>query len=220
MNMAPVMDVATPEMDSIMAGRAFGNSPAKVSEYGCVVIEHMQQKGIMAVSKHFPGIGRTTIDSHIERPIADVRLPDLAAWDLVPFAAAIDQGVAGVMLSHILYPAIDARWPASLSKTIAHDLLRARMGFDGLIITDDLDMGAIVKHYDIPTVINRIMWADIDIALICHQGPAIEQAFETLLTCHAQSPCLQQGNLASLQRLMRFKQDYLVGPASDDSARE
>jgi beta-N-acetylhexosaminidase len=213
MNMAPVMDVPPPEMNSIMANRAFGDSPAKVSEYGCLVIDHMQRKGIMAIGKHFPGIGRTTIDSHIERPISDVRLPDLAAWDLVPFAAAIEQGVAGMMLSHIFYPAIDAQWPASLSKLIARDLLRDRMGFEGLIITDDLDMGAIVNHYDVPTAINRIMWADIDIALICHQSPKIEQAFESLLTFHSQSPYLQEGNLESLQRLMRFKQSYLIGSA-------
>ena len=211
MNMAPVMDVPPSEMNSIMANRAFGDSPAKVSEYGCLVIDHMQRKGIMAVSKHFPGIGRTTIDSHVERPISDVRLPDLAAWDLVPFAAAIEQGVAGMMLSHILYPAIDAQWPASLSQLIARDLLRDRMGFKGLIITDDLDMGAIVKHYDVSTAINRIMWADIDIALICHQSPKIEQAFQSLLTFHSQSPYLQEGNLESLQRLMRFKQNYLMG---------
>jgi beta-N-acetylhexosaminidase len=209
MNLAPVLDVAPRDINSVMATRAFGHDPRWVSDLGTVVIRHLQANNIMAVAKHFPGIGRIILDPHDEISELDVDAHTMQATDLLPFKAAINHNVAGIMLSHIRYPDMDARWPASLSKAIAHDLLRRQMGYEGLIMTDDLDMGAIKKHYDIETVLRQILWADIDIALICHKGPDIENAFQQIVKSFSDSNRIKEKGLESLKRIMNLKTKYL-----------
>jgi len=174
-----------------------------------VMIEHLQTENIMAVAKHFPGIGRTVLDSHFELPDLDIDLDALAAFDLLPFQTAIDRHVAGIMLSHIRYLKIDPDWPASLSTVIAEDLLRHRMGYDGVVMTDDLDMGAVQKHYDINTAIRRILLADIDMALICHAGPNIENAFKEILDVQGRSSSMKAIGTKSLERILKLKSKYL-----------
>ena len=209
MNMAPVLDVAPEGINSIMAERAFGPDPGWVSEQGRVVIEHLQAENIMAVAKHFPGIGRTVLDSHFELPDLDIDVDAMQGFDLFPFKTAISHDVAGIMLSHIRYTRIDPDWPASLSKTIADDLLRKQMGYDGVVMTDDLDMGAIAKHYDLNTAIRQILSADIDMTLICHAGPDIENAFREILDVQRRSQSLKAKGMNSLERIMRLKKKYL-----------
>ncbi len=209
MNMAPVLDIAFNGPKSIMAGRSFGNEPLWVTDLGTTVIEHLQKNGIMSVAKHFPGIGRTTLDSHLDRPDLDINLNTLKTTDLLPFEAAIQSKVAGIMLAHIRYQKLDAQWPASLSPFIAGDLLRNRMGFDGIVLTDDLDMGAIKKHYDIKSAIHQILLADIDIALICHSRPDIENAFNEILNSQANSQTLKTKGGESVRRILALKRKYL-----------
>jgi beta-N-acetylhexosaminidase len=129
--------------------------------------------------------------------------------DLIPFKAGIQQGVSGVMLSHIFYKSLDPQWPASLSDKIAKVLLREQMGFDGIVLTDDLDMGAIVQHYDIQTVIHRIFAAEIDLALICHKGPNIEIAYKEFLQGIRDSVDLKAKGIESVNRIMNLKEKYL-----------
>ncbi len=209
MKMAPVMDVAPEDINSIMAKRAFGGDPDWVSRLGVKVIEHLQQNNIMAVAKHFPGIGRTILDSHLDLPVLKDDLTALARFDLIPFEACIQHGVCGIMLSHIFYPKLDDQWPASLSKYIANDLLRKRMDYDGLVMTDDLDMAAITKRYEIRISIQQILVADIDLALICHKGPNIEIAFEQILKEITDSAEMKAKGLESVERIMRCKSKYL-----------
>jgi len=209
MNMAPVLDVAPEDTDSIMAGRSFGTTPDWVATMGSRVIKGLQQAGIMAVAKHFPGIGRTTVDSHFDLPFLDIGLEQMVATDLRPFASAIADQVTGVMLSHVRYPQIDPDWPASLSIIIARDLLRKQMGYQGLVMTDDLDMGAIRQYFDMRTAIQRLLQADIDLALVCHKGPDIETAYETILQKLTDNPDLKRRGEASVQRILKFKQKYI-----------
>jgi beta-N-acetylhexosaminidase len=208
MNMAPVVDVAPAGLDSVMAGRAFGHDPAHVGRMGAAVIAGLQAEGVMAVAKHFPGIGRTTADSHKVQPELNAPGESLAAQELPPFAEAFGCGVAGVMLSHVRYPALDARWPASLSVAVARDLLRGRMGFDGLAITDDLDMGAIKPAIQIETAAARILAADIDIALICHRSPDIEAALAALVDAMENDPRLLARAHRHNDRIQAFKRRY------------
>ena len=210
MNMAPVLDVAPESINSVMAERAFGPDPGWVSEQGRVVIEHLQAENIMAVAKHFPGIGRTVLDSHFELPDLDIDVDAMKGFDLFPFETAISHDVAGIMLSHIRYTGIDPDWPASLSKIIADDLLRKLMGYDGVVMTDDLDMGAIEKHYDIKTAIQQILSADIDMTLICHAGPNIESAFKEILEVQGRSQTMKDKGMKSLERIMKLKSRYLL----------
>lgn len=210
MNLAPVLDVAPQGINSVQASRVFGHDPLWVSELGTVVIDHLQSNNIMAVAKHFPGIGRIILDPHDEISDLDIDVDAMQATDLLPFKAAIDNDVAGIMLSHIRYPNMDATWPASLSAVIAHDLLRKQMGYGGVIMTDDLDMGAIKKHYDLKTVLRQILSADIDIALICHKGPDIENAYQEILKYLSNSNLIKEKGLHSLKRIMNLKRKYLT----------
>jgi beta-N-acetylhexosaminidase len=209
MNLAPVMDVAPKEITSIMAGRSFGHDPGWVSTMGVTVIKCLQHKNIMAVAKHFPGIGRTAVDSHIDLPTCDGNLTDMKNCDLLPFEACIDNAVAGIMLSHIIYNKIDPQWPASLSQTIGQKLLREQLGFAGVSMTDDLDMGAINKHYEIKTAIRQILLAGIDLALICHKGPNIEFAYKEILQNIKYSKKLRASGIVSVRRIMNLKKKYL-----------
>jgi beta-N-acetylhexosaminidase len=209
MNLAPVLDVAPQGINSVQASRVFGHDPLWVSELGTVVIDHLQANNIMAVAKHFPGIGRIILDPHDEISDLDIDVDTMQATDLLPFKAATENNVAGIMLSHIRYPKMDARWPASLSAAIADDLLRKQMGYYGVIMTDDLDMGAIKKHYDIKTVLRQILSADIDIALICHKGPDIKNAFEEILDAQNRSQSIKAKGMKSLERIMNLKSKYL-----------
>lgn len=208
MNMAPVMDVNDPQIDSIMVKRAFSHDPDVVSEIGAAVINGLQTRQIMAVAKHFPGIGRTTLDSHLDQPVLEASKEKLAT-DLTPFSAAVDNHVAGIMLSHILYKALDPDLPASLSVKIAHDLLRKRMGYDGLVLTDDLDMGAISNHYEIDTAVDCILTADIDLILVCHKSPVQERAFDRICRWLAEESGHRLYGRQSLKRIMQLKQQYL-----------
>jgi beta-N-acetylhexosaminidase len=209
MDLAPVMDVAFEKNQSVMADRAFGHDPERVSHLGKIVIEALQQRNIMAVAKHFPGIGRTELDSHMDLPDLDIDPDLLMKTDIVPFQTAISGDVAGIMLSHIMYPKLDNKWPASLSGAIAKDLLRNRLGYQGVVMTDDLDMGAIDKHFGFETAVDQILAADIDIVMICHRSPKMETAHERILSDIKRSHENRQRTIRSVLRIMHLKERYL-----------
>jgi beta-N-acetylhexosaminidase len=209
MNMAPVLDVLPPQGPSVMQDRAFGNDPGHVSRMGNAVIRHLQMRKIMAVAKHFPGIGRTVLDSHEDLPDLDTDARSLTETDWIPFQAAVAAGVAGIMLSHIRYRALDPSWPASLSPAVAEQILRRRMGYHGLVITDDLDMGAIVKHHPLPIIVRQCLEACVDILLICHAGPKIQEAFDHILALRESNAELARREEESLRRILHFKALYL-----------
>jgi beta-N-acetylhexosaminidase len=209
MNMAPVLDVLPATGESVMSDRAFGSDPDWVARMGCTVIEHLQRNGIMAVAKHFPGIGRTVLDSHADLPDLDIAPRELAGRDLIPFQAAITAGVSGMMLSHIRYLRHDPVWPASLSPILTENLLRQQLGYDGLVITDDLDMGAVAKNYDIVAAVRQCLRAGVDIVLICHAGPSIQLAWNEILRLNRDSDDLALNGTQSLRRIAALKKIYL-----------
>ncbi len=209
MNFAPVLDIAPVGVDSIMQDRVFKGKAKNVSTLGMEVIHTLQKNGIMAVAKHFPGIGRTIKDSHFYLPVLDIDLETLGQSDLIPFMDAKDEGVAGLMLSHVLYPRLDSQWQASLSPLIANDLLRRQMGYDGLVMTDDLDMKAI--GHDIKTCILQILKSGIDMALICHKGPDIDVAYYEIIRLMNEDETLHIMGKKSIERILRVKKKYLAG---------
>jgi beta-N-acetylhexosaminidase len=208
MNLAPVMDVVPQKTDSIMQDRAFPGDAKAVAKLGTTVIKTLQNNGIMAVAKHFPGIGRTVQDSHHHLPVLDADLATLEASDMIPFEAAVKADVTGIMLSHIFCPRLDPHWQSSLSVAIARDLVRNVLGFQGLVLTDDLDMKAI--DHDMATCMARVLAADIDLALICHKGPNIKKAFDVLVGLLGSDTRLREMGSASLERLYRYKEKYLA----------
>lgn len=212
MNFSPVLDVAPRKIRSIMAGRSFGPDPVHVARMGETLIGSLQEAGIMAVAKHFPGIGRTCLDSHEDLPRLDTSLDELESFDLPPFRRAVEAHVAGIMLSHILYPQLDPDWPASLSPAIAKDLLRGHLHYPGVIMTDDLDMGAIARHFGFEKAIEQAMAADIDLLLICHRSAKIETAHARILSWLAMSPESRRRGFASTERILALKRRYLPFP--------
>jgi len=213
MNLAPVMDVVPDHAGSIMKTRAFPGDAWTVADLGTAVIQTLQSSGVMAVAKHFPGIGRTVLDSHHVLPVLDAEPAELQAVDLIPFEAAVGAGVSGIMVSHILCPRLDPRWQASLSVTISRDMIRQDLGFNGLVLTDDLDMKAV--HHDMDACMDRILAAEIDLALVCHQGPNIETAFNALVRQLEADPEVRHRSEISLERIYRYKRQYLGWTPSD-----
>ena len=206
MNFAPVLDAVPKDVDSIMKDRSFKGSPETVARLGACVIKHLQKHGVMAVAKHFPGIGRTEKDSHYHLPVLDIDHETLDVSDLVAFKAAALENVSGMMLSHILYPGLDREFQASLSPEIVQSILRKDLGYDGMVMTDDLDMKAIKK--DIQTCVHQICKAGIDIALICHKGPNIEQAHKEMVRLLKENGSYMESGQKSIERILRYKQQY------------
>jgi beta-N-acetylhexosaminidase len=206
MNYAPVLDVTRPDIPGIMAGRSFGSNPHCVAELGTAVIKTLEGNGILSVAKHFPGIGRTVLDSHLDLPTVKEDLDALDSCDLIPFQAAIQSNVSGIMLSHILYEKLDPQWPASLSVCIARDLLRVRMKYTGLVMTDDLDMGAITRHYALDTAVDQALLSEIDQLLICHKSPAIDAAFEQIQKRIRDNASLDVLSDQSIRRILAAKE--------------
>ena len=217
MDCAPVLDTAFDPQTSVMAQRAFSRDPHEVADLGVAVIEALQAGGVMAVAKHFPGIGRTLLDSHRERPELDLAWEALAESDVLPFKVAMAHSVSGVMLSHILYPRLDPRWPASLSPLIAGDILRGQMGYGGLVLTDDLDMGAIVKHYPLETAVRQICAAQIDLILICHWSAKIESAHREICRGLGEDEAQQAAGARCRERILAAKARYLPCPGAFSS---
>ena len=169
MNLAPVVDVQRGELEKHLESRSFGEDPEKVALLGKTVVKALQDNGVMAVAKHFPGLGRATLDPHLHLPRIDVDRHEIEQVNLPPFKAAIEAGVSGIMTSHAIYPALDPERPATLSPLVLTDLLREKMGFEGLVITDDLEMGAIANHWQVAEGAVKAFEAGSDILLICKE---------------------------------------------------
>lgn len=163
----PVADVQNNPANPIINIRSFGEDPAKVSSLVSAYIRGIQEAGVMATAKHFPGHGDVATDSHLELPVLDVTRERLDAVELPPFKAAIKAGVGAVMTAHIYLPAIDSEkgLPATLSRNVLTGLLREQMGFQGLLFTDALDMAGVAKHYSIEESAVRSMEAGADVLL-------------------------------------------------------
>jgi beta-N-acetylhexosaminidase len=147
MNLAPVLDVNTNPRNPVIGVRSFGSDVELVSDFGVCTVQALQAAGVSAVGKHFPGHGDTHVDSHRDLPVVPHSLERLQAVELVPFKAAIQAGVDGIMTAHLYLPAIEPKQdvPATLSKAVLTGLLRDQLGYTGLILTDALDMQAIKK---------------------------------------------------------------------------
>ena len=168
-NFAPCVDVNINPENPIIGVRSFGESPEMVAQLGAAAIEGFQMEGIMASAKHFPGHGDTSTDTHFSLPIIPYDRKRLDLVELVPFRAAIRIGVASVMTSHIIFPALDPELPATLSARIINGLLREEMGYDGLVVTDCLEMKAITDNYGAANSAILAVKAGADILLASHR---------------------------------------------------
>jgi beta-N-acetylhexosaminidase len=209
MNLAPVVDVRRGTVERHLEGRTFGKDPEQVALLGRTVIKSLQGHGVMAVAKHFPGLGRTLIDPHLELPEIEIDLEELEDVNLPPFKAAIEEGVSRIMSSHAIYPALDGDHPATLSEIVLDGLLRRRMAFEGLIITDDLEMGAINKTWGVARGAVAAFQAGADILLICKEQKRVEEAFEAIRSALLQDKISWERLSQSYTRIMSTKGTFL-----------
>ena len=205
LNFAPVMDVNNNLHNPVIGRRSFGGSSELVSRLGVAYIQGLQRNGVLATAKHFPGHGDTTVDSHFDLPTVNHNLERIHALELQPFRTAIDADVAAIMTAHIVYPALDANRPATLSPTILTDLLRQELRFDGLIITDDMEMKAIDDRYQSGEAAVMAIEAGADIVMVLWTPTKQIEVFDALLSA-VKSGRISQARLdQSVKRILKSK---------------
>lgn len=180
LNFAPILDINSNPDNPVIGDRAFGDDPETVSKMGLAFMQGTLEQGVIPVAKHFPGHGDTLVDSHTDLPVVDHTAERLQSFELIPFKEAVEQGMPAIMSAHILLPRIDKDFPATLSSSVINGLLREQLGFDGVVISDDLDMGAITGLYSPGKAAVRAVKAGIDILLIGHRREAMTEAFDAL----------------------------------------
>ncbi len=165
-NFAPVVDLVEVQDRSIIGDRSWGGDPDRVSAMARSYLAGLREAGVIGTVKHFPGHGVTRVDSHGRLPEVDLTIDDLMDRDLRPFIAAVDGGVPAVMTAHILFPRIDPEYPVTISEVFLHDILRERLQYDGVVLSDGLSMAALSDNYDIDLVLERALKYDVDLILI------------------------------------------------------
>src|SRR3989338_5290484 len=209
MNMAPVLDVNTNPKNPIIGDRSFSSDPDIVSLLGSCVIKAFHDKGIIAVGKHFPGHGDTLSDSHLELPVVNHNIERLEDIELKPFIHAFKNGLRAVMTAHVLYPALDADYPATLSERIIKNILRKKYRFDGVVITDDLEMKAISNRYTDEDAGILSVRAGGNILLICHSHDKQLRIFDYLLKAVESGEIKEERIEESFSRIMKLKKEAI-----------
>ncbi len=182
---APVLDVNTNPDNPVIGARAFGDDADLVAWHATALAKGLVSEGVAACGKHFPGHGDTLQDSHHQLPRLPHSLERLERVELVPFRAAVKAGLPAIMTAHVVFEALDPEWPATTSQAALSGLLRGKLGYEGLIITDDLEMKAIANHYPLEEVVVRGLNAGVDLFLCCHtheKVAAIVDAIERALS--------------------------------------
>jgi beta-N-acetylhexosaminidase len=215
---APVVDVHTRPENPIIGDRAFGTDAARCARFGAAWIRGLQSAGVLATAKHFPGHGDTRLDSHVDLPVVDQPRDRLDAIELVPFRAAAAAGVAAMMTAHVVYPALDPDRPATLSPAIC-TRLRQAIGFDGLLVTDDLEMQAIVGRGSIADAAVEAIAAGCDLALVCHDFDAQERVLHALLGEAARSSTFRARCEQAAERVRRARERAVATPLDDEAVR-
>ncbi len=201
---APVADVNNNPANPIINTRSFGENPAAVSQYVAEFVRGVQENGGLATAKHFPGHGDTAADSHIDLPIIKANRDRLEHLELVPFRAAIAAGVASIMTGHLNVPAFeqDPKTPATLSSAILTDLLRKQLGFEGLVVTDAMDMGGITVRYAPGDAAVRAFLAGADALLM---PPVPDAAYDALLAAAKSGEITKDRLEESVRRILEAK---------------
>jgi beta-N-acetylhexosaminidase len=208
-NFAPVLDVDSNPENPIIGDRSFSRDPSVVAQHALAYIEGIQEQGIAACGKHFPGHGDTALDSHIALPTVAQSRERLEQIELAPFRACARSSLAGMMTAHVTYPSLDPTGtPATFSSAILDGLLRKQLGFAGVVFSDDLEMGAIAQHHDIESAICRAILAGCDALLICHDETLANRALEALEREARTSEFMQERIRRSAARLLAARSAY------------
>jgi beta-N-acetylhexosaminidase len=206
-NFAPVLDVLTERYSPNIGIRSYGKDPAVVTGNGVARIKGMQKGGLSACAKHFPGKGHSPYDAHLRLPTIDSTWAEMRTTHLPPFLAAVEEGVDCLMTSHPIYPNLDTtRVPATFSRRIVRDFLREEMGFSGVIVSDDLEMGAIGETCPIGEAVVKTAAAGHDLLLVCHTEPAQRAAARALVDAYRSGALPTRDLEAAVDRVGRLRE--------------
>ena len=201
-NFAPVADLG------LTYGRSYSTNPDEVVRYASAVGKAYDEAGLWYSYKHFPGIGKTDVDLHADTSIVPVSRETLLSEDTKVFVDLIKQSKPNtytIMVSHAMYPQIDPDHPASLSKTIITDWLRKDMGYNGVVVTDDMDMGALAKHYTFGDMAVQSILAGSDILLVCHEYEHMQEAYNGLMKAVKDGRISKERLDESVKRILLMK---------------
>ncbi|MDM5220782.1 beta-N-acetylhexosaminidase [Peribacillus sp. NJ11] len=201
-NFAPVLDLSKTDE------RSLGKDPEKVYQYGKKAIQGLNDVSITGALKHFPGNGRSEIDPHVETSSVEANQLDLENSDIYPFKQIIsemDNQKFFVMVTHIKYPAYDKEKPASLSKVIIEDLLRGKLKYEGLVVTDDLEMGAVNKYFSYEDMGKQAILAGADLLLVCHEYSHELEVYNGLLKAAKTGEVPMDRINESVKRVLTYK---------------
>ena len=202
-NFSPVLDVLTERYSPNIGIRSYGKDPALVTRYGAARVRGLQSAGVSACAKHFPGKGHAPVDAHLGLPVIDSDWSEMHATHLPPFFAAVEAGVDCIMTSHPLYPRLDPapNTPATFSRLIVEEYLRGEIGYRGVIVSDDLEMGAIGELCSVGEATVRAAAAGHDLLLVCHTPARQREAHAALLEAYRASRLPLRGLERSAMRL-------------------
>lgn len=201
-NFAPVADVGSNDK------RSYSTDTNTVIDFVRAATKGYQQENIIYSLKHFPGIGKGKVDSHIDSSSIDVAKEILMTEDILPFKTIIDESDPNdyfILVSHLKYPALDEEYPASLSSKIMTDLLRNKLGYKGIIITDDMEMGAVANHNDFRSIGVNAVKAGADIVLVCHEYEHQQEVYLGLLDAVNSGEISQERIDESVKRIIKVK---------------
>ncbi len=209
MNLAPVADINSNPMNPIVGPRSYGDNPGQVSETILEVSKESINEGIIPVLKHFPGHGDTSTDSHLELPGLPYSFDKLEQRELIPFVRGIDAGLPAIMVAHMNIPALDSTGtPSSLSKKIITGLLRNSLGFEGLVLTDCLEMKGIRSHYRISEAVRLSVSAGADMLFISHTAEEQEEGIKTLYDDLVSGRVKESRVDSSIARMEEYRKRY------------
>ncbi len=205
LDFAPILDVDTHSENPIIGDRAFSRDPEEVAEVGIAAMQALHREGVLSCGKHFPGHGDTDLDSHKALPVLNHDIDRLEAVEWLPFRRAILAGLPTIMTAHILFPGLDPTSPATLSAPILEGVLRKRLGFEGVIVTDDLGMKGVRDHCDLLSAAVRSLAAGADLLLICEDFAEQEAAMHAVDRAIVDDVLPREKVEASLARIARLK---------------
>src|SRR3989338_3832908 len=209
MNMTPVLDVNTNPKNPIIGDRSFSSDPDVVSRLGGHVIKTFHEKNIITVGKHFPGHGDTFSDSHLELPVVNHKIERLEEIELKPFINTFKTGLRAIMTAHVLYPALAPDYPATMSEKIINEILRKKLGFNDVVITDDLEMKAISNNYSDEISAIQSVKAGVDILLICHSHDKQLTILNSILKSVKNGEIKENRIDESFNRIMKLKEEAI-----------
>ncbi len=210
MNLAPVLDLYTNSNNRVIGDRSFGSEPLLVSQIGLSMVAGMQDQHVVACGKHFPGHGDTEDDSHEVLPVVQHDMQRLLTTEIRPFAHCIKNGILSIMTAHVKYEKIDRRYPASMSDIIIGKLLRKSLRFTGIVLTDDLGMGAIKKNYSIEESAILSIKAGADIVMLSNDLEAQRRVYNTLFNAVTKKQIEEFRINESVARILRIKNQFLL----------